>query len=111
MLVLKLIGYWMPLAQPSPLDLTRPTRIEVPDRGWPDVRELVDPGWRPNDRARVLRYLRAGHDVRGFLGSSAWRFDCGINRREWKRIVGASRREMGLAGGPRALRRATCRAA
>jgi hypothetical protein len=80
MLVLKLIGYWKPLARPSPRRLPRPPRIDVPDHGWPDVRELVDPGWRPGDRARIVRYLRAGHLLWGFLGNSTCRFDCGINR-------------------------------
>jgi hypothetical protein len=80
MLVLKLIGYWKPLPRPSPRRLTRPPRIDVPDHGWPDVRELVDPGWRPGDRPRIVRYLRAGHYFRGFLGNSTCRFNCGINR-------------------------------
>jgi hypothetical protein len=79
MLVLKLIGYWKPLPRPSPRR-PRPPRIDVPDEDWPDVRELVDPGWRPGVRARIVRYLRAGHYFRGFLGSSYCRFDCGINR-------------------------------
>jgi hypothetical protein len=36
-------------------------RIGVPDEDWPDVRALVDPGWRPGDRARIVRDLRVGH--------------------------------------------------
>jgi hypothetical protein len=90
MLVLKLIGYWKPLPQPSPRGLTQPPWINDLDHGWPNVRELVDPGWRPEDRARIVHYLRAGHYLTGFLGNSTCRFGCGINRQ----INGTGSREL-----------------
>ncbi len=81
MLVLNLIGYWAPSSRSSP-----PRGFPVtfcignPGVAWPDVRTLVDPGWNPGDRARVATYLRAGHHLTGYLGSSYCRFGCGINR-------------------------------
>jgi len=53
------------------------------DDGWlplPRPQDLVCPGWRSDDRDRIVAYLREGVVVRRAFGSSACRFmDCRLS--------------------------------
>jgi len=44
----------------------------------PDPRTLVMDCWRQAERDRIVRYLRAGHTLRAYMGYSFCRFNCGI---------------------------------
>lgn len=58
--VYTLIGYWREPLQP-----------------YPDPMEFVDASWDPEERDKVVAYLRAGQEVRHWLGRSWCRLGCG----------------------------------
>src|SRR5262245_47957365 len=45
-------------------------------------RWLVRPRWRRQDRARIVAYLRSGHEVTAYCGYSRCRFRCGVDDAE-----------------------------
>jgi hypothetical protein len=73
-MTVKLIGYWAPAPHWS---WARSYFDQQPP--WPDVRRAVHVGWRVPDREQLLTYLRSGHYLWGFLGSSSCRFECRAN--------------------------------
>ncbi len=46
---------------------------------YPDPRDLVDPDWCLDYRARIVRYLRSGNPLVQWRGMSNCRFGCGSN--------------------------------
>ena len=62
---LKAVGYWR----------------EAGSRRWPRPQWLVRPGWHVEDRARIVTYLRSGHERASWLGCSFCRFGCGVDER------------------------------
>jgi hypothetical protein len=50
-----LIGYWLGPYAP----------------GWPDVRDLVDPTWDPDERDAVIAHLHGATFIHPYLGSHA----------------------------------------
>jgi len=59
-----LIGYWK----------------SVQELHWPDPLEMVDASWDAEERAKVVKYLRAGRVVAHEMGESWCRLGCGTER-------------------------------
>ncbi|HWO26415.1 MAG TPA: ankyrin repeat domain-containing protein [Kofleriaceae bacterium] len=64
-MALRPIGFWRAGPEPD-------------ESGLPHPREVIDDGWSPAERARVVRYLRRGHPIAAYLGYSHCRLECGI---------------------------------
>lgn len=65
-----MIGYWRPL--------TIGERWEHDSAVLPDPRELIDHSWNPEDKRRIVEYLRHGRTVVTYMGYSYCRFSCGV---------------------------------
>jgi len=66
---LKLLGYW---SYPAHYGISPDPEEPV----WPDIRRAVQPGWRMEEREKILAYLRQGHLYCAYFGYSSCRFQC-----------------------------------
>lgn len=65
------IGFWAASSDPE-ADSYAQKGILLP---WPE--DFVDESWDPEERAMVVRFLKAGQEVEWWRGSSFCRFKCG----------------------------------
>ncbi len=63
---LRAVGYWRSLAVE-----------DAETEEFPDPHDLVAPEWCLDERLKILRYLRAGHQLVHWRGLSPCRFGCG----------------------------------